>query len=175
MLSDPYDTCLELLECRTCGRVHGRCSEVNAQLTGILDGFHNPPVTASKRARKGEITWDDWQANERKKEDMILKDHYNKETGRSSNTPFLKADDIPSKGLIAKITGFREAPKQMQYSDFCLDITSGKKEFTVGLKSQSVLLNMLIDELGDNTDKWTGKSVTFVRGGAKGQYVNLKS
>ena len=106
---------------------------------------------------------------------MDLGSHYDKQSknGGSKRTPFLKAADIPAKGTTARIIGFREAPKSMEYSDFLLDLTIGKKEFTWGLRTKTVSLNMLIDELGTRTEKWTGKTIKLVRGGNKGQYVNL--
>ena len=88
--------------------------------------------------------------------------------------PFLKAADIAAKGSKAKVLDFREAPTAMQYSDFLADVQIGKKEFTIGLRSESVLLDMLIDTLGAKTEKWIGKTVDLVRGGPKGQYVNVK-
>jgi hypothetical protein len=86
---------------------------------------------------------------------------------------FLKAAHVPKKGCNAKILEFREAPKSMEYSDFLLDLSIGKKEYTWGLKSKTVTLNMLIDALGKRTEKWTGKTIKLVHGGPKGQYVNL--
>jgi hypothetical protein len=91
---------------------------------------------------------------------------------------FLSVDDIPVKdGLHASVIEFREAPEGMPYSDFLLDIATGKgktaKEYTVGLKSESVLLDMLIDTLGPKTEKYKGKALHFVRGGKQGKYINL--
>lgn len=108
---------------------------------------------------------------------MDLKSHRSKDRpgagGKFARRPFLKAKDIPAKGMKCKIIDFRTAPKQMEYSDFLLDVSNGKKEYTVGLRSQTVLLDMLMDELGTKTEKWPGKSVLFVKGGQKGQYINV--
>jgi len=109
---------------------------------------------------------------------MDLGSHYDTESKKGGGKgykrrPFLKAKDIPAKGCTAKIIDFREAPKSMEYSDFLADIAIGKKEFTWGLRSKSVTLNMLIDELGKRTEKWVGKTIKLVHGGPKGQYVNL--
>jgi hypothetical protein len=89
--------------------------------------------------------------------------------------PFMKAADIPAKGATAKVIEFRTAPKQMEYSDYLCDVSMGKKEYTLGLRNDSVLLDMLIDELGTKTEKWVGKSVKLVKGGPKGQYINVAS
>jgi|SRR6266849_4300302 len=86
---------------------------------------------------------------------------------------FLKAQHVPKSGCNAKILEFREAPKSMEYSDFLLDIAIGKNEYTWGLRSKSVTLNMLIDALGKRTEKWAGKTIKLVLGGPKKQYVNL--
>jgi hypothetical protein len=89
--------------------------------------------------------------------------------------PFMKAADIPAKGATVKVIEFRTAPKQMEYSDYLCDVSMGKKEFTLGLRNESVLLDMLIDELGTKTERWVGKSVKLVKGGPKGQYINVAS
>src|SRR4029077_6640539 len=102
---------------------------------------------------------------------MDLGTHYDNDAksggGKFKRRPFLKAKDINAKGSTAKILDFREAPKVMEYSDFLADVSIGKKEFTWGLRSKSVTLNMLIDALGKRTEKWVGKSVKLVRAGAK--------
>lgn len=105
---------------------------------------------------------------------MDLKAHRSKQTGKFKTRPFFKAKDIPKNGCKAKVIEFRVAPKQMEYSDFLCDIAVGAKEFTLGLRSESVLLDMLIDALGTKTEKWPGKTVQLVRGGPKGQYINVK-
>ena len=144
--------CMARVSCPRCRRHFGYCSEVEADL-----------LFAKENRPKGYTD-----------NTMDMGAHYEKQTGGSAKrTPFLKAKDIPAKGTSAKIVGFREAPKSMEYSDFLLDITIGKKEFTWGLRSKTVSLNMLIDELGKRTEKWTGKTIKLVRGGNKGQYVNL--
>lgn len=108
---------------------------------------------------------------------MDMNAHYDKDAksggGKFKRRPFIKSKDVAANGSTAKILDFREAPKAMEYSDFLMDITIGKKEFTWGLRSKSVTLNMLIDELGKRTEKWIGKSIKLVRAGAKGQYINL--
>lgn len=110
---------------------------------------------------------------------MDLGSHYDKDSkkgggGKFKRTPFLTAKDIPAKGTNAKVRDFRVKPKNMGgFSDFLLDVSIGKKEYTWGLRSKSVTLNMLIDSMGKKTEKWAGKSVKLVRGGPKGQYVNV--
>lgn len=108
---------------------------------------------------------------------MDMASHYDKDAksggGKYKRRPFIKSKDVAANGSTAKIIDFREAPKQMEYSDFLMDIVVGKKEFTWGLRSKSVTLNMLIDELGKRTEKWVGKTIKLVRAGAKGQYINL--
>lgn len=108
---------------------------------------------------------------------MDMNQHYDKDAksggGKFKRRPFLKAKDVAKTGSQAKILDFREAPTAMEYSDFLMDIKIGTKEYTWGLKSKSVTLNMLIDALGKRTEKWIGKTIKLVTAGAKGQYVNL--
>lgn len=106
-----------------------------------------------------------------------MSQHYDKDAksggGKYKRRPFLKAKDIPKTGTQAKILDFREAPAAMEYSDFLMDLKVGSKEFTWGLKSKSVTMNMIIDALGKRTEKWIGKTIKLVTAGTKGQYVNL--
>jgi hypothetical protein len=144
--------CMGRSVCVVCGKFHGYCSEISTGATdraGDAQGEHNMDVSTlyDKDAKKGG--------------------------GKFKQRPFLKAEHIGAKGSSAKITDVREAPKQMEYSDLLVDLTIGKKEFTWGLRSKSITLNMLIDALGKRTEKWIGKTVKLVRGGNKGQYVNL--
>lgn len=152
----PDYTCMGSVKCTACGKFLGYCKEVQDILTGTIDRPGNEP-------------------NEDSTMDMTT--HYDKDSKKGGKKykqrPFLKATDIAAKGSTAKILDFREAPKQIEYSDFLCDIVIGKKEFTWGLRSKSVTLNMLIDSLGKRTEKWTGKTVKLIRGGPKGQYVNV--
>jgi hypothetical protein len=105
---------------------------------------------------------------------MDLTAHRSQDTRKSfKSRPFLKAKDIPEKGADYTISDFREAPKNMPYSDFLMDVRNGKQEYTVGLRSESVLLDMLIDQLGTKSEKWTGKKVHLIKAGPKGQYINV--
>lgn len=108
-------------------------------------------------------------------DEMDLTKHRSKDRkqGKFKQRPFLKAKDIAVKGSTAVVIEMREAPKQMEYSDFLLDLKLGAKEFTWGLRTESVGLDMLIDTLGSKTEKWPGKKIKLVRGGPKGQYINV--
>lgn len=142
----PTYACLGRVTCAACGKLHGYCSEIGAQPAPQGDNMDLGSHRQKDRGTKGKFV----------------------------NRPFLKAKDIPAKGgLKCKVIDFRVAPKQMEYSNFLMDVSAGKREFTVGLRSQSVLLDMICDELGTKTEKFPGKSITFVRGGSKGQYINV--
>lgn len=109
---------------------------------------------------------------------MDISKHRNKDRKDGfTRRDFLTTGDIPQKdGLKATVIEFREAPEGMPYSDFLLDIRiggKGGKEYTVGLKSESVLLDMIIDTLGPKTEKYKNKTLTFVRGGKGGKYINI--
>jgi hypothetical protein len=187
-LDTPTYTCMGNVKCTTCGKRHGYCDEVSAQLTGAVDGSgrYTPYLDAGKPFKtwwNEETTTQltgavDGSGRWNKETTMVdLGAHYDKEAktggGKLKRRPFLKSADIPIKGTQAKITDFRVAPKQMEYSDFLCELTIGKKEFTWGLRSKSVTLNMLVDKLGKNTDKWIGKTIKLVKAGPKGQYINL--
>jgi hypothetical protein len=153
--------CLGRVECATCGKFHGYCREL-VDVTREADTLKE--LIRDAGIKRGKM--------------VDLGSHYDDERksggkGGFKNRPFMKAKDIPAKGGKCKVIDFRVAPKQMEYSDFLLDVTMGKKEFTIGLRSKSVLLNMLIDSMGKKTDKWVGRTVTLVRGGPKGQYINV--
>lgn len=105
---------------------------------------------------------------------MDLTAHRSKDARKSSKSqPFLKAANIPENGGDYTIVEFRQAPKNIPYSDFLMDVRNGKQEYTVGLKSESVLLDMLIDQLGTESEKWTGKKVHLIKAGPKSQYINV--
>jgi hypothetical protein len=141
--------CTHLIVCTHCGKAYGICKELNERLTPKSNEENNTMDLSKHRSPK-------------------------KPGAGYKRLPFLKSSDIAAKGSKAKVLDFREAPKQMQYSDFLMDVAIGKKEFTVGLRSESVLLDMLIDALGTRTEKWAGKTIDLVRGGPKGQYINVK-
>jgi hypothetical protein len=142
----PTYACMGNVKCSVCGKRHGYCSEM------------------------GNLT--------QEKNTMDMSSHYDKD-GKSGGgkgykrRDFLKATHVPAKGCSARIIDFREAPKSMEYSDFLLDLAIGKKEYTWGLRTKTITLNMLIDTLGKRTEKWAGKTIKLVRGGPKGQYVNV--
>src|SRR5262245_23743345 len=136
-LRDPsgWSECMQCIECPRCGKFHGYCSE--------LQKAASEPTTLGTRRRY-----------------MQLKSHRSKDTRKSfKSRPFLKPTTIPDKGADYTISEFREAPKNMPYSDFLMDVRNGNQEYTVGLRSESVLLDMLIDQLGTESEKWVGKKV----------------
>jgi len=144
-----WSECMQRIECPRCGKFHGYCSELQKAAS-------KPPTLG----RNGK--------------DMDLKGHRSKDTRKNfKSRPFLKPKDIPQKGGDYTILEFRQAPKNMKYSDFLMDVRNGKKEYTVGLSSESVLLDMLIDQLGTESEKWTGKKVHLVKAGPKSQYINV--
>jgi len=105
---------------------------------------------------------------------MDMKEHRSKDTRKSfKSRPFLKAKDIPEKGGDYTILDLRQAPKNMPYSDFLMDVRNGKQEHTLGLRSESVLLDMLIDQLGTKSEKWIGQKVHLIKAGPNGQYINV--
>jgi len=145
-----WSRCMQRIECPGCGKFHGYCADLQE------------PVSKDS-SKVGE-----------KRPMMDLKAHRSKDTRKGfKQRPFLKTKDIPAKGGDYTIQEFRQAPKNMQYSDFLMDVRNGKQEYTVGLRSGSVLMDMLIDELGTKSEKWTGKKVHLIKAGPKGQYINV--
>jgi hypothetical protein len=159
------------IKCTACGKHHGYCSEVAAQLTPTGATDRDSDLTNPGQPYRS------WWDEQTKENIMDLRQHYDKDTnkggGKFKRRPFLKAKDIAAKGSLVKILDFREAPKAMEYSDFLCDVSIGKKEFTWGLRSKSVTLNQLIEKLGKRTEKWIGKTVKLMTAGPKGQYVNV--
>jgi hypothetical protein len=144
-----WSECMQRIECPRCGKFHGYCSELQKAAS-----------ESSPLGRTGRV--------------MNLTAHHSKGTRKSfKSRPFLNSKAIPDKGADYSILNFREAPKNMPYSDFLMDVRNGKQEYTVGLRSESVLLDMLMDQLGTKSEKWIGKKVHLIKGGPKGQYINL--
>lgn len=75
---------------------------------------------------------------------------------------FLKGVHLPADGrkVTATVEGFREAPPNMQFSQYLVDITLGGKPFCIGLKGEDdTKLERLISVLGPKTDRWAGKKI----------------
>jgi len=150
--------CMGMLVCPHCGAA-AICGDVAAAL-----GSKMLPATSDPAQPEGDTHMD--LASHRPKD--------RKGGGKYTRRDFLKASHIPAKGgLKCKVIDFRTAPKQMEFSDFLMDVSAGKKEYTVGIRSGSVLLDMICEELGTKTERYPGKTITFVRGGNKGQYINV--
>jgi hypothetical protein len=143
-----WSECMQRIECPRCGKSHGYCSE--------LQKAANEPSTLG---RTGQV--------------MDLTTHRSQDTKSFKSRPFLKPANIPEKGGDYTIEDFRQAPKNMPYSDFLMDVRNGKQEYSVGLRSDSVLLDMLIDQLGTESEKWIGKKVHLIKAGPKSQYINV--
>ena len=163
--------------CDWCGTIHAG-DAANCPDTGTDEDVQTIQNLPEDTDRDVRIFWYVHNAvksiTEGVKEQMDLKSHRSKKTGgKFKQRPFLKAEHIPAKGCSARVIELREAPKQMEFSDFLLDLLIGKKEFTWGLRSESVALDMLIDTLGAKSEKWAGKTIKLVHGGPKGQYINL--
>lgn len=85
---------------------------------------------------------------------------------------FLKKEHFPNSGVLpATIIELRES-FEGSYSDMLLDVKCGKVEYTVGIKNDSVLLDQLVNALGQDEKKWRNKQVTFEL--AKDKYINLQ-
>lgn len=98
-----------------------------------------------------------------------------KGSGDNSRLPWLDAEDISDKDKL-KIDDVREprVTKKKNPVVVYLDVTvlSSKKKYTWSIR-KGFTLDALIELLDGETDNWKGKTVTVVRGGNDGQYVNV--
>lgn len=89
------------------------------------------------------------------------------------NREFITADDLPKKGSSKwKIETVRDAKPNKFKTLLYMDIINGRTKRVMSLK-KGFTLDMFMDELGTNSDKWVGKSISLERGGSEGQYVNV--
>src|SRR5437879_6756296 len=104
-----WSRCMQRIECPGCGKFHGYCADLQE------------PVSKDS-SKVGE-----------KRPMMDLKAHRSKDTRKGfKQRPFLKTKYIPAKGGDYTIQEFRQAPKNMQYYDFLMDVCNGKQEYTQG-------------------------------------------
>jgi hypothetical protein len=148
--------------CNKCGFVHRTESACPEQLS--LDMLHRGYENQQPEMAEQESI------------DMGLLSKYkprdNNNFKQFKRRDFLKKEHFPKSGeLQATIIELRDA-FEGSYSDMLLDIKCGKTEYTVGIKNDSVLLDQLVQALGQDEKKWRNKSVTFEL--AKGKYINLK-
>lgn len=83
-------------------------------------------------------------------------------SGSFERRPFLKGNDLPRDGkkVTAKIDAFRDAPRNMEFSKYLLDVTIAGRKYTIGIKSDDdVKLDRVISMLGPKTKTWPGKSI----------------
>lgn len=83
--------------------------------------------------------------------------------------PWLNKEELNENGTVFVVDELREAPANMN-CDLLLDVTSGKKEFTLSVYAGSVLLTQLVSVLGENEKKWKRQQVKLYV--AKGKYIN---
>lgn len=89
------------------------------------------------------------------------------------NRDWLASTDLPKNGSSKwRVDGVREAKKNKTGIIAYIDLTSGSKKRVMSLR-KGFTLDAFMDELGTNTDKWKGKSISLERGGDEGQYVNV--
>jgi hypothetical protein len=82
--------------------------------------------------------------------------------GRGGGRQFLKGEDLPPGGKIisARVDAFREAPRNMQFSQYLLDVTMNGRGYTIGIKNEDdSKLAAVVDALGPKTKSWPGKQI----------------
>jgi hypothetical protein len=72
---------------------------------------------------------------------------------------FIAADDLEKGENRAVIVGIREAPANMDYSEYLLTLQLGKREFVMGLKSDTSTYELLVNGLGEDETKWAGREI----------------
>jgi hypothetical protein len=86
---------------------------------------------------------------------------------------WIAPEDLPAKGASKwKIDSTRDAKKNKTGILLYVDLTRGKIKRVMSLR-KNFTLDMFVEELGSNSDKWAGKTIELERGGAEGQYVNV--
>jgi hypothetical protein len=151
---NPEKDCFGLLVCPHCGDAVMCCN--------VLPNHTIRPEDVSNQ---GEL------------EQMDLKGHVNQNSagkkGSFEKRDWLDTKDLPKKGSSKwKIDGTRDAKKNKTGILIFVDLTNGTKKRVMSLR-KGFTLDAFCDELGTNSDKWTGKTISLERGGSEGQYINV--
>ena len=161
----PPERCMGRVVCERCGKFHGYCVEVREQLTGVKvdPGVYLNPGTS----------YEDWTQGANEPMDLS-KDVSGKERKKFENREWIDSQtDLPKKGAATwKVDAFREAKKKTKGIVGFVDLSLGKVKRVMSLR-KGFTLDAFVDELGANTDKWPGKTISLERGGSEGQYVNV--
>ncbi len=146
----PTYACLGAVVCMECGKHHGYCIDFTTGATE-RDGERN----------EGEHNMDlSKQVSGKKRNDFEKRD-------------WIAPEDLPAKGSSKwKIDNARDAKKNKTGILLYVDLTRGKIKRVMSLR-KNFTLDMFVEELGANSDKWPGKTIDLERGGSDGQYVNV--
>jgi hypothetical protein len=155
----PATPCMGQTICKTCGKFHGYCTEVNEQLIGIKsDPLYTTPG----------VPYEQWE-----KEMDLSKQVSGKKKDSFEKRDWIAPEDLPAKGSSKwKVDGARDAKKNKTGILVFVDLTRGKLKRVMSLRKGFTLDNF-VDELGPKTESWKGKSIDLERGGSDGQYVNV--
>lgn len=182
--SDDVQKCWNCDRRRTLLTIH--CEHCDAPLQGFAGC---PRTLADNVARHGANCFcpdcreqktndtDDWLTNPKRREEEEMarekQEHVERDFSKSkaaqsggnsfgNSRQFLKAKDLPPKGKIisVRVDRFRDAPRNMQYSEFLVDVTMNGRGYTIGIKDEEdqKLANM-IAVLGPKTKTWPGKTI----------------
>ena len=159
----PTYECMGRCVCAACGKLHGYCSEVGAQLTGVTDHagsiYTNPGVS--------------WEEYQRRNVMDLSKQVSGKKREAFEKRDWIAPEDLPAKGSSKwKVDGARDAKKNKTGILVYVDLTRGKLKRVMSLR-KNFTLDQFVDALGPNTEKWSGKTIDLERGGSEGQYVNV--
>jgi hypothetical protein len=146
-----YQPCMGAVVCMACNKHHGYCSELTTAATDRGSGQNDQGANDMDLSK---------QVSGKKRNDFEKRD-------------WIAPEDLPTKGSSKwKVDGTRDAKKNKTGILVYIDLTRGKIKRVMSLR-KNFTLDMFVEALGANTDKWAGKTIDLERGGNEGQYVNV--
>ena len=146
-VADELTDCMGTLVCPKCGRFHGYCSEINAQLTGTTEG---------PQLRNGE------------NDEMIQRGNESKGQRRGGRTnqgvPFLTVDKLssdhsPATILAARLQDDNFKPNGPQV--VVVKILLRSNTFLWTLRSNNPNLDALVDAFGPDESTWENRKISM--------------
>lgn len=180
--------CPEPVVCEKCKKFIGYHGELAKELENlrretevlkdlIRTGGLFDEVAIDYPARPFQLITDAWQRGQPLHEwsdNMDLKNFRGTDSRKKfERLEFIQPEDLPRKGAAKwKIIAERPTARKIKGILGFIDLQNGKKKRAMALR-KGFTLDALMDELGTKTEKWVGKTISLMRGGNDGQYVNL--
>lgn len=141
----PTYACFGKVVCKTCGKQHGYCNEVTAQLTGVYSPTTNPGITPEE--------WNNYMIRRGGKSDDG--------GGRKARTgyPYLKPEHCSSNHEIATVQSARTEPDNFQKGaeQVSLQVKFRGQIFLYTLREVNPNLDTLCDAFTPDETLWVGK------------------